>query len=169
MDPAEIATQVLTISTEIRELSKSLSTVAKKLDSLVKNELGSHTDRVRGVSRNVTWINDPNSITWRTAQFIKQLGSCNYMALTKNEVREFFGSTNDAANVLEALANYDLIRMQYNQESDLYEIEQATNLLAECPPMKLSLGINQMLSWPRPDPEDLEIAKMRLLAAMSGN
>jgi hypothetical protein len=70
-----------------------------------------------------------------------------------------------AGNALFVLANYDLIRMEFNEHSDLYEIEESTNILSNLPILKMCSALNQAFAWPCPDSEDLPEAKMRFLEA----
>ena len=72
-----------------------------------------------------------------------------------------------AATALLAMSNYGLINLNYCEDSNYYEIEEATDLLSNCPILKMCLALNQAFSWPSPDPEDMQEAKMRFLEAIA--
>lgn len=171
---AEKIREILEISEKFEDLSHELSDTMEKMGILLGRMLNSNTEEIEAPfhtspleSRKITWINNPDSITYRSAKFLKSLDSCNYVALTKKEIKDIFGTIQNASVALMAMSNYSLINLNYDIESDRYEIEKATDLFSNCPILKMCLGLGQALSWPSPDPEDMEEAKLRFLAAVA--
>lgn len=169
---AEKIKEVLRVSEKLDELSYEISDTLEKISVLLERILSYHTEEISPSSsplesRKITWVNNPNSITYKSAKFLKSLDSCNYVALTKKEIKDIFGTIQNASTALSAMSNYSLINLNYDESSDRYEIEKATDLFSNCPILKMCLGLSQALSWPCPDPEDMEEAKMRFLEAVA--